>query len=168
MMRLAMMLAAMLFVAGCAGSNASHSADSTAAPGAAATPTPAAATNLAAMAPDPRIKVHKLASGLVYEDLVIGNGRMADPGLQVSMNYTGWLTDGTEFDSSSRGGRPYTFTLGAHTVIAGWDEGIKGMRMGGKRKLTIPPDMGYGVQGSGNRIPPNATLVFEVELVGIN
>ena len=113
-------------------------------------------------------KVHKLASGLVYEDLVIGNGTMADPGLQVAVNYTGWLTNGTEFDSSNRSGRPYMFTLGAGSVIAGWEQGIKGMRVGGKRKLTIPPDMAYGARGSGDRVPPNATLLFEVELVGVH
>lgn len=164
MIRLAMALTAMLFVAGCAGSRASNSTGATTPAAASVAP----ATPVAAVAPAPAGKVHKLASGLVYEDLVIGNGRMADPGLQVSMNYTGWLMDGTEFDSSARHGRPYTFSLGTGAVIAGWDQGIKGMRLGGKRKLTIPPDLGYGAQGSGDRIPPNSTLVFEVELVGIN
>jgi len=112
-------------------------------------------------------KVHKLASGLMYEDLVVGNGKMADPGLTAVVNYTGWLTDGTKFDSSI-GRQPFQFVVGQHQVIAGWDEGVKGMRVGGKRKLTIPPDLGYGAQGAGGVIPPNATLVFEVELLGVN
>jgi len=112
-------------------------------------------------------KVHKLASGLVYEDLVVGNGTMADPGLTVTVNYAGTLVDGTHVDSSADHGRPFTFQLGASAVIAGWDQGIKGMRVGGKRKLTIPPDMAYGARGSGDRVPPNSTLIFEVELVGV-
>ena len=115
----------------------------------------------------PTSKVHKLASGLVYEDLVVGNGTMADPGLSVTVNYAGTLIDGTHVDSSADHGRPYTFQLGASAVIAGWDQGIKGMRVGGKRKLTIPPDMAYGARGSGDRVPPNSTLIFEVELVGV-
>jgi FKBP-type peptidyl-prolyl cis-trans isomerase len=112
-------------------------------------------------------KVHKLASGLVYEDQVVGNGTMADPGLDVMVHYTGWLTDGTKFDSSKDRGQPFSFRLGAGQVIKGWDEGVKGMRIGGKRKLTIPPDLGYGAAGAGGVIPPNATLVFEVELLGV-
>lgn len=155
MKRIAMALAAALLLAGCAGSKGPG--DTTA--------TPAPAADAAAAAPKP--KVHKLPSGLVYEDLVVGNGTMADPGLTVSVQYTGWLTNGTKFDSSFDHGRPYTFTLGAGSVIAGWDQGIKGMRLGGKRKLTIPPDMGYGPAGNGERIPPNSTLVFEVELVNV-
>jgi FKBP-type peptidyl-prolyl cis-trans isomerase len=155
MKRIAMALAAALMLAGCAGSKGPG--DTTA--------TPAPATDAAAAAPKP--KLHKLASGVVYEDLVVGNGTMADPGLTVSMQYTGWLTNGTKFDSSFDHGRPYTFVLGTGAVIAGWDQGIKGMRLGGKRKLTIPPDMGYGAAGSGTRIPPNSTLIFEVELVGV-
>lgn len=111
--------------------------------------------------------VHKLASGLVYEDLVVGNGTMADPGLTVTVHYTGWLTNGTKFDSSVDRGQPFTFQLGGGQVISGWDQGVKGMRIGGKRKLTIPPDMGYGARGSGHVIPPNATLVFDVELLGV-
>ncbi len=112
-------------------------------------------------------KVHKLASGLQYEDMVVGSGKMADPGMNVSVHYTGWLTDGTKFDSSVDRGQPFQFQLGAGQVIRGWDEGVKGMRIGGKRKLTIPPDMGYGASGAGGVIPPNATLVFDVELLDV-
>ena len=111
-------------------------------------------------------KVHKLASGLQYEDVVVGSGKMAEPGMNVLVNYTGRLTDGFEFDSSV-GKQPYGFQLGSGSVIAGWEEGIKGMRIGGKRKLVIPPDLGYGARGMGGVIPPNATLLFDVELVDV-
>ncbi len=105
-------------------------------------------------------------TGLKYQDLVVGNGPMAESGMRVSVNYTGWLTNGTKFDSSLDPGRtPLGLVLGAGQVIPGWDEGLKGMRVGGKRKLTIPPELAYGAQGAGNVIPPNATLVFEVELL---
>jgi FKBP-type peptidyl-prolyl cis-trans isomerase len=106
-------------------------------------------------------KVHKLASGLEYEDLVVGSGKMAEPGMNVSMS-----TKETPFDGNVGSGSPLKFQLGSGRVIEGWEEGIKGMRIGGKRKLTIPPDLGYGANGSGP-IPPNATLVFEVELVDV-
>ena len=108
-----------------------------------------------------------LPSGLKVEDLRVGDGPVADNGMSVSVHYTGWLTDGTKFDSSLDRGQPFTFTLGGGNVIRGWDEGVKGMKVGGKRKLTIPPDLGYGATGSGSTIPPNATLVFEVELLKV-
>ena len=111
--------------------------------------------------------VHKLASGLQYDDLVVGSGKMAEAGMNVSVHYTGWLTDGTKFDSSVDRGQPFVFQLGSGQVIKGWDEGVKGMRIGGKRKLTIPPDMGYGDRGAGGVIPPGATLVFDVELLDV-
>lgn len=130
-----------------------------------ATPPPAAEAPKPAAPPPGR--VHHLASGLVYEDLVVGTGKMADPGLLVSVHYTGWLADGTKFQSSYDSGQPFHFAIGAHQVIAGWDEGVKGMRVGGRRKLTIPPDLAYGSQGRGALIPPNATLVFEVELISV-
>ena len=102
------------------------------------------------------------------EDLVVGTGATAKAGDQVSVHYTGWLTDGTKFDSSLDRGEPFAFTLGQGQVIEGWDKGVEGMKVGGKRKLTIPPAMAYGDQGAGDAIPPNATLVFEVELLAVN
>jgi FKBP-type peptidyl-prolyl cis-trans isomerase FkpA len=106
-------------------------------------------------------------SGLVIEDLVIGDGEAACIGQHVTVHYTGWLTDGQKFDSSKDRGEPFSFGLGQRRVIAGWDEGVVDMRIGGKRKLTIPPELGYGKRGAGGVIPPNATLVFEVELLGV-
>jgi len=158
--RLAPWLLVAAFTYGCA----SHGAHTTPAAAAAPTASPAPAAAPATEAP----RVHKLASGLQYEDLVVGNGKMADPGLTVSVHYTGWLTNGTKFDSSVDRGTPFQFVLGAGHVIAGWDEGVKGMRVGGKRKLTIPSELGYGAQGTpGGPIPPNATLVFDVELLDV-
>jgi FKBP-type peptidyl-prolyl cis-trans isomerase FkpA len=107
------------------------------------------------------------ATGLVIEDLAVGAGEPAAAGQRVSVHYTGWLTDGTKFDSSKDRGEAFVFPLGAQRVIAGWDEGVQGMRVGGVRKLTIPPALGYGARGAGGVIPPNATLVFEVELLGV-
>lgn len=104
---------------------------------------------------------------LKIEDLVVGTGAEAVTGKTISVHYTGTLTDGTKFDSSKDRGEPFEFTLGAGQVIAGWDKGFAGMKIGGKRKLTIPADMGYGEQGAGGVIPPNATLIFEVELLGV-
>ena len=109
----------------------------------------------------------KTASGLEYEDLVAGTGDEAVTGKSVEVHYTGWLTDGTKFDSSLDRRSPFSFPLGAGRVIRGWDEGVAGMKVGGKRKLTIPPDLGYGARGAGGVIPPNATLVFEVELLKV-
>ena len=106
-------------------------------------------------------------SGLKYEDLVTGEGDVAEVGQQVSVHYTGWLTDGSKFDSSVDRNQPFEFSLGRGMVIRGWDEGVAGMKVGGKRKLTIPPQLGYGAQGAGGVIPPNAVLVFEVELLGV-
>jgi FKBP-type peptidyl-prolyl cis-trans isomerase FkpA len=108
------------------------------------------------------------ASGLVIEELIIGEGAEACAGQMVSVHYTGWLTDGTKFDSSKDRNEPFEFALGARHVIAGWDEGVQGMKIGGTRKLTIPPALGYGTRGAGGVIPPNATLVFEVELLGLD
>ncbi|SIQ72158.1 FKBP-type peptidyl-prolyl cis-trans isomerase FkpA [Aromatoleum tolulyticum] len=107
------------------------------------------------------------ASGLVIEELEVGSGATAAAGKRVSVHYTGWLTDGRKFDSSKDRNDPFDFPLGAGHVIRGWDEGVQGMQEGGKRKLTIPPELGYGARGAGGVIPPNATLVFEVELLKV-
>lgn len=107
------------------------------------------------------------ASGLQIEEIKLGDGDSAAAGQFVSVHYTGWLTDGTKFDSSKDRNEPFDFPLGRRNVIAGWDEGVQGMRVGGVRKLTIPPQLGYGARGAGGVIPPNATLVFEVELLDL-
>jgi FKBP-type peptidyl-prolyl cis-trans isomerase FkpA len=107
-------------------------------------------------------------SGLKYEDTVEGDGAVAEAGQNVSVHYTGWLTDGSKFDSSKDRNQPFQFPLGGGRVIRGWDEGVQGMKVGGTRKLTIPPQLGYGAAGAGGVIPPNATLVFEVELLSID
>ena len=107
------------------------------------------------------------ASGLQYEDIVVGTGASPQPGQTVSVHYTGTLTNGAKFDSSRDRGQPFQFTLGAKQVIAGWDEGVAGMKVGGKRTLIIPPELGYGARGAGGVIPPNATLMFDVELLQV-
>jgi FKBP-type peptidyl-prolyl cis-trans isomerase len=106
---------------------------------------------------------------LKIEDVKEGKGEAAVAGDSLTVHYTGWLTDGTEFDSSKNSGQPFPFTLGAGQVIPGWDQGVAGMKVGGVRKLTIPPDLAYGAGGTPDgTIPPNATLVFEVEIVSID
>ncbi|MFP5285453.1 MAG: FKBP-type peptidyl-prolyl cis-trans isomerase [Thermoanaerobaculia bacterium] len=100
-------------------------------------------------------------------DLKAGQGEEARAGKVVEVHYTGWLENGTKFDSSVDRNRPFTFRLGAGDVIKGWDEGVAGMKTGGRRKLIIPPDLGYGKRGAGEVIPPGATLIFEVELLGV-
>ncbi|AJC17499.1 MULTISPECIES: FKBP-type peptidyl-prolyl cis-trans isomerase [Pandoraea] len=106
-------------------------------------------------------------SGLQYEDLQVGDGAEATPGKTVTVHYTGWLTDGKKFDSSKDRNDPFAFVLGGGMVIRGWDEGVAGMKVGGKRKLIIPAELGYGARGAGGVIPPNATLVFEVDLLDV-
>ena len=115
---------------------------------------------------DPNVEIVTTASGLQYQDLVVGDGETASAGMEVEVHYTGMLTDGTQFDSSVDRG-PFSFQLGMGSVIKGWDEGVAGMRVGGKRVLIIPPELGYGAAGAGASIPPNATLIFEVELLAI-
>ena len=106
-------------------------------------------------------------SGLKYEDVTVGEGDCAAAGHTVSVHYTGWLTDGTKFDSSKDRNDPFQFSLGGGQVIRGWDEGVQGMQPGGVRRLTIPAELGYGARGAGGVIPPGAILVFEVELLEI-
>jgi FKBP-type peptidyl-prolyl cis-trans isomerase FkpA len=112
------------------------------------------------------------ASGLQYEEITVGEGAEAQAGQNVTVHYTGWLRNddgsaGNKFDSSKDRNDPFEFPLGAGRVIKGWDEGVQGMKIGGKRKLIIPAALGYGARGAGGAIPPNATLIFDVELLGV-
>jgi peptidylprolyl isomerase len=116
-------------------------------------------------------QVTEMPDGLKYTDTKTGDGAAAKSGNKVSVHYTGWLSDngakGKKFDSSVDRGQPFQFTLGAKQVIAGWDEGVAGMKVGGKRTLTIPPELGYGARGAPGAIPPNSTLIFDVELLQV-
>ncbi|MFZ0200010.1 MAG: FKBP-type peptidyl-prolyl cis-trans isomerase [Candidatus Sulfotelmatobacter sp.] len=110
----------------------------------------------------------KTDSGLQYWDIRVGTGEVAKEGSHVRVHYTGWLTNGKKFDSSVDAGKPFDFTIGNGEVIKGWEEGVSGMRVGGKRQLRIPPALGYGAEGTpGGPIPPNATLIFDVQLLGV-
>ncbi|NJL01657.1 MAG: FKBP-type peptidyl-prolyl cis-trans isomerase [Spirulinaceae cyanobacterium SM2_1_0] len=128
------------------------------------TPTPEEQTTMAEASEE---ELQTTESGLQYVDLVVGEGASPQPRQQVIVHYTGTLEDGTKFDSSRDRGQPFTFTIGVGQVIAGWDEGVGSMQVGGRRKLVIPPDLGYGERGAGGVIPPNATLIFDVELLRI-
>ncbi len=107
------------------------------------------------------------SAGLKVEDLLVGTGKEVKSGDTVTMNYTGTLQNGTKFDSSYDSGTPFTTQIGVGQVIKGWDQGIPGMKVGGKRRLTIPSELGYGATGAGDKIPPNSTLIFEVELLDV-
>jgi peptidylprolyl isomerase len=140
----------------------------------ATTPTPASANTgsypigtLDSTPPTPSANAVTTASGLVYEDLQVGDGATVKSGDTVSVNYTGWLEDGTKFDSSIDRGQPSEFTIGVGQVIPGWDEGLQGMKVNGTRLLVIPPELAYGAAGRPPTIPANATLIFEVQLVSI-
>jgi len=126
-----------------------------------------ATNNAAGSSADEVTKDTKEAKEMVIEDIVIGEGEEAVAGKLISVHYTGTLEDGTKFDSSVDRGIPFEFTLGAGQVIEGWDKGFDGMKVGGQRRLVIPPEMGYGEFGAGDVIPPNATLIFDVELIGV-
>jgi FKBP-type peptidyl-prolyl cis-trans isomerase len=116
-------------------------------------------------------QVIEMPDGLKYTDTKTGDGAVATAGAKVAVHYTGWLykdgKKGAKFDSSVDRGQPFEFTLGAHQVIRGWDEGVAGMKVGGQRTLIIPPELGYGARGAGGVIPPNATLTFDVELLKV-
>jgi FKBP-type peptidyl-prolyl cis-trans isomerase len=109
----------------------------------------------------------KTDSGLVYWDIRVGNGEVAKEGSHVRVHYTGWLTNGKKFDSSVDAGKPFDFTVGNGEVIKGWEEGVSGMKVGGKRQLRIPPTLGYGAEGYPGVIPANATLIFDVQLLNV-
>ena len=109
----------------------------------------------------------KTDDGLQYWDIRVGNGETAKEGSRVRVHYTGWLTNGKKFDSSVDAGKPFDFTIGNGEVIKGWEEGLVGMRVGGKRQLRIPPALGYGAEGAPGAIPPNATLIFDIQLLGV-
>ena len=112
-------------------------------------------------------KAHATSSGLEYWDITQGTGATATSGKHVKVHYTGWLTSGKKFDSSVDRKEPFEFKLGNGDVIKGWDEGVEGMKVGGKRQLRVPPQLGYGSQGAGGVIPPNATLIFDVQLLEV-
>jgi FKBP-type peptidyl-prolyl cis-trans isomerase len=162
-------------VAACGGEHQTNakSADSTAGvnqvDAAPATPSATPASGPLTFAPQLGVDLNamtKTPSGLAYKDTKAGTGAIAKAGQTATVHYTGWLPDGTKFDSSRDGGKPFQFSLGAGQVIKGWDEGVAGMHVGGRRLLVIPPSLGYGPGGAGP-IPPNATLVFDVELLGV-
>lgn len=157
------MAATTTLLAGC-GSQAEKAAEPTAAQQPAEQPAeqPPAQTE-----PAPAAPMFEDVTELVTEDVKKGDGAKAAEGKSVVVHYTGWLSDGTKFDSSVDRGQPFEFALGAGQVIQGWDQGVAGMKVGGVRRLTIPPALGYGEQGAGGVIPPNATLLFEVELLEV-
>jgi len=160
-----LMLVAALSVAGCSKPAETPTASTPDATTSAETaPAETAAPETAAPEKGP---VTKPVTALKITDTKVGTGAQAKAGQSVTVNYTGWLTDGTKFDSSLDSGQPFTFNLGAGEVIKGWDQGVAGMKVGGTRRLIIPPSLGYGDQGAGGVIPGGATLVFDVELLSV-
>lgn len=123
--------------------------------------------NQIAQGPGGQTNIVTTPSGLRYQDYEVGQGQQPRTGQTVVVHYVGWLTDGTKFDSSLDRGQPFDFVLGRGQVIKGWDEGVGSMHVGGKRRLFIPPNLGYGARGAGNAIPPNASLIFDVQLLGV-
>jgi FKBP-type peptidyl-prolyl cis-trans isomerase len=156
-----LVLVAMPLLAGCGAKTETPVSEPAASEQPAAQP-PAEAPAVEQTAPSKMEDVTKMK----IEDTKVGTGAEAVAGKSVTVHYTGWLTDGTKFDSSVDSGQPFTFNLGAGEVISGWDQGVAGMKVGGTRTLTIPPDLGYGPQANGP-IPANSTLVFKVELLGV-
>lgn len=130
-------------------------------------PNPSNANGASSMTQPPTQGQVTTPTGLVYEDIIVGNGPSPKEGQTAVVHYTGWLTNGTKFDSSVDRAEPFKFPVGLGHVIKGWDEGVATMKVGGKRKLTVPAHLGYGARGAGGVIPPNATLIFEVQLLGI-
>ena len=169
-MRLAILLS--LCVVACGGERNADSAKSAASPPdtTSATTTTTAVTTPGTFAPSLGVdlaSMTKTPSGLAYKDVKVGGGPAAHAGQTATVHYTGWLPNGTKFDSSRDRNEPFDFPLGAGHVIKGWDEGVAGMKVGGRRQLVIPPGLAYGDRGAGGVIPPNATLVFDVELLGV-
>jgi FKBP-type peptidyl-prolyl cis-trans isomerase len=166
-------LAAILLLAGCQqGGKESSTTGTSTGTSTESTPAPAAPQESTAMSTTPAgpggsADTITTSSGLKYVEVALGDGAVAEAGMNVSVHYTGWLTDGSKFDSSLDRGQPFSFPLGGGRVIRGWDEGVKGMRVGGTRKLIIPSELGYGERGSPPVIPPRATLIFEVKLLGL-
>jgi FKBP-type peptidyl-prolyl cis-trans isomerase len=163
---------ACIALAGCKAGTTENSSTTTTSTMAGATTTPAATSEPADKAPVATSgategQERTLPGGLKVTDIKVGSGPMAESGNTVAVHYTGWLMDGTKFDSSLDRGSPFSFKLGAGQVIRGWDQGVSGMKVGGKRKLTIPSTMGYGAQGYPPVIPPDATLQFDVELMDV-